>query len=559
MSNHSIDDYFKMYETQNHFYQSDGHTTLTSLKSSATNGTTVGNHRLTTTPTTTQHQKWVESGPASRELHNDPFLSREQFVTHAGVRAQSSARNLNDPRPRSLCVTLWYLLVIATLAVISSAAIYILWNDYSRVGTFIVETTKFSPLENFEFPVVTICNKSPLNVYQNPYANPFSTQQTDSLISAIRNASDGSSNFSALNNIAVYNEDYFYASYSKKFAYQHRTKLQQFFFSCRFYNAPYQCDLLFKPVYVPLKGICYRSQFSKAWPIEIGPFLGLDIHFYFEKNRVLDNEDSPLFGRGALVIIGDHQGSENAIPINVGTSTSLSAREIQYTQNESYKSHQCYHATETPFSYLQASTVTNDEVKLGYSIEMCRNLCNNDVWKKAFGCYLHAGYYSLSDEECMDDTAQRKLTIQAMVGGHSNLTKKLRKDGKACSKQCQPLCDYKKYDYTQMTSPMKVSTNYVNNLIKRNTVTKEGKDWMERETESKHSRPTELQKNLAHLKVFVDSSNRKKTVSFQPVSTTPRFFADICAIMALALAIFYTLALFRSTNFTSQSDELQRI
>ena len=523
-----MSDYFKMYETKNNYYISDGNATMTSIKSTPISGNGTM-YRQTSSPK--QQQMWCSDG--ANEIHNDPFLSRDNLRNQVAQKQAQKSLNFT----RNLCSTVSYLVIVATLAVLSSVAVYMLWNDYVFVGKFIIETNSFSSLDDLEFPTVTICNKQPFNVDRVAFAPPYSGGARDSLIAAIRNVTDFS-NFSALDEVAVNNEGFFYASYSRQFAYEHRNKLDQFVSLCKFYNSRYDCDLIFKPVYVPLKGMCYRSQVNKAWPIAPGPFLGLDVYFYFDRYR-----DSAIFGRGAVAIIGDHQGTENAIPINAGVSTSLSLREVRYFQENSFSSHQCYHSNHTPFSYAQASTSASDEAKLGYSIETCRNLCTNKLWYSAFGCYFHAGFYPDREEECMDDTEQRKLTTRAQVTGDEKLTKQLRQEYSACCKQCYPLCDYKTYKYTVMNSPMKTGADYMNKLM-RNEFTTGAKKWIQANPDS--GNPNSMMKSWSHLKVFIDSSSRKETITYQPVSSATRFFADICAIFGLVFAIFYTLLMLKS-------------
>ena len=468
--------------------------------------------------------------PRSKHIPCDPILDREHFSkrdnypttfmrNRSREKRECGGGNSGNHSPFSYFI---HFSIIVLVLCLCGFSIYIIWTDYMGVKSFIISTESFVNPTRYEFPPIMICNRAIFNVDDHPYSK-------DSLIAALRNASRSPANLTALNLLAVYNENYFYASYSSQFALFHSFKLEQFVLLCKFYNSPIVCSQLFKPVFIPLLGMCYKSEISESWPISPGPLLGADIYFYFDSRQT-----SPIFNKGILVLLGDQWSSEKAMSLTPGKSITLSTQLVEYIQDKSFDSHPCRELN--PSEDAQTNAVPNT---MGYSVESCRNRCMNDLWLSAFGCFAHAGFASIDDEKCMDTIEQRRLTIEASTMGHSTLTPPLRRKYASCMLTCNPPCNYKTYEFTKSEAPMNSDANYVSNLLHKASTF--GKSNWRRTNSSKHvtikTPAVDNSKDIAHLKVHLDSTARKKFVKYQAVHSAVRFCADIFAVCSCGFSI----------------------
>ena len=401
------------------------------------------NHKSVSGRHTSHDQYWTSDQSAPTEFPNDPFLARQNYETRP-----SKTPNTTQVAINKVLSFLAHLMIVSTLSVFAALAVYMLWKDYIYLGSFIIETVSYPKDTEYEFPPVTICNKAMFNMEKEPYSS-------DSLLAAIRNATRYPANYEGLDKLSLRNENYFYASFSKRFGFDHGFSLDDYFIMCKYYNSPTACDLMFKPVFVPLLGLCYRSDISSSWRASSGPLLGMDVYFYFDRF-----EPSPLFGEGALILIGDHMGTENAIHLVKGNSLSLSVKEVLYEQESSYDSQQCRDFSEDSAEQSPAGS------SVRYSVESCKLLCLNKLWHAAFGCFAHAGFYSEKSEKCMDEANQRVLTTEALTFGHSKLTSDLVRKQGLCAEQCFMPCKYKKYRFDKVQYPMKRGSSYVTSISK---------------------------------------------------------------------------------------------
>ena len=217
-------------QQHNHHQRFSSKQVVNSLPTSAADSVSVctnNSHHLWTTPA-------PPGAPKTKHIPCDPILDREHFSKRENCPTTFMRDRSREKRdcgggaggsnsPFSYFIHFSILVLVMCLCGFS---IYIIWTDYMGVKSFIIRTESFVNPTRYKFPPFMFCNRALFNVDDHPYSK-------DSLISALRNASRSPANMTALNMLSVYNENYFYASFSSQFALFHSFKLEQFALLCK--------------------------------------------------------------------------------------------------------------------------------------------------------------------------------------------------------------------------------------------------------------------------------------------------------------------------------------